>query len=141
MTKTIITFLIAAYSLLRLATTAILYYYEAMQLPVSVVVISTVCSMLMLLIAGRCYLLQLSGKNLRLALLLAAFAAGTNMVLIMLDQPGTLTTQELIVSGTVFDILAFIGCCTIKIRDTRGHTGRSPFSRVARQENKAQSEK
>lgn len=130
MTKTILTILIGLYSLARLATVAIIYYYEQMRLPFAVVVVSVVVSLLMLIIAGRCYVFRLSGKNLRFALLLGALAATANMVLVMLNQPGTLNYAELLVTGTVFDIVWFLGCCTIKIRDTRGKAGRTPFSRL-----------
>lgn len=131
MTKTILTIVITLYSLARLVFIAIAYYYNTMRLPLSVVVVSAICSALMLLIALRCYTLQLSGKNLRFALLIGALTAVINMVLITLDQPGTLSMSELVITGTVFDILLFIGSCTIKIRNTRGTGGRSPFARRA----------
>lgn len=132
MTKTIITIFIALYSLARLVAIATLYYYEAMRLPLAVVIIACVCSVLCLVIAGSCYLRRLSGKNLRLALLLCALAALVNMLLTLLAQPGTLTTTELLIAGTVFDPLLFLGACTIKIRDTKGAVGKTPFTRVAR---------
>lgn len=133
MTRTIITISIALYSLARLITVAGLYYYEQMRLPLAVVITTVVCCLLSLIIVGTCYLRRLSGKKLRFALFLGAAAACANMLLILLAQPGTLTTWELLVTGTVFDPLLFLGACTIKIRDTKGATGRTPFSRVVQQ--------
>lgn len=139
MTKTIITIFIALYSLARLVAIAALYYYEIMRLPLAAVVVAGVCSVLCLIITGSCYLRNLSGKNLRFALLLCGVAAVVNMLLTLLAQPGTLTTTELLITGTVFDPLLFLGACTIKIRDTKGAVGRTPFTRVARQHDRPQS--
>ncbi|MEG1942556.1 MAG: hypothetical protein RR049_01965 [Angelakisella sp.] len=130
MTKTIITILITLYSLTRLITVAALYYYEIMRLPLTVVITTVVCSILCLIIAASCYLRRLSGKNLRFALFINSLAACSNMLVTLLAQPGTLTTPELLLTGTIFDVLFFIGACTFKIRDTKGTLGKTPFSKV-----------
>lgn len=130
MTKTIITLIIAFYSLARLAAIGILYYLGGLTLPGPVLAITIACSLLALLIAGRCYLYHLAGANLRLALLVIALGSFVNMILLILSQPGALTNADLLISGTVFDLLFFIGSCTIKIRDSRGKRGKTPFSRA-----------
>ncbi|MEG0541913.1 MAG: hypothetical protein RR528_06265 [Angelakisella sp.] len=137
MTKTIITIFISLYSLARLITIAALYYYEIMRLPLPVIATTIICCILCLIIAGSCYLRNLSGKNLRLGLFICAAAALSNMLITLLAQPGTLTTLELLITGTIFDPLFFIGSCTIKIRDTKGALGRTPFARMAKQKGNA----
>lgn len=134
MTRTIITILMTFYAVLRLVTVGSFYYYDTMRLPTAAVVITVLCALLTLFIVGRCYLYRLTGKNLRFALFLGAMGAAVNMIIILLDQPGTLSNPELLITGTFFDVLIFLGSCTIKIRDTRGKTGRTPFSRVTSQE-------
>lgn len=134
MTKTILTAMILFYSLVRLAAIGILSYYSVLNLPVSVVIITSICCIISIVTAARCYLCRLSGKNLRAALLLGAVTATVNMLILMVAQPGNLNNYQLLVSGTVFDILLFAGSCTIKIRDTRGKLGRTPFSRAAMQD-------
>ncbi|MEG1687744.1 MAG: hypothetical protein RR022_08220 [Angelakisella sp.] len=133
MTKTIITLLITIYSLARLVSIALLFYFEKMRLPGGVLFCTVLCCLFCLFVCASCYLGRSTGNTLRLALLACSVAAMTNMVLVLTKQPGSLTTAELLVTGTLFDLLAFAGSCTLKIRDTRGLTGKSPFSRIVAQ--------
>lgn len=131
MIRTIISLLLTTYSMARLVLIVAMYYYEQMRLPLSVIIVTLCCCIAVLIIVGLTYLRQLSGRNLRFALLLTALAAGLNMVLLLVSQPGSLNDTELIVTGTMFDILFFLGACTIQIRDTKNRTDRTPFSRAA----------
>lgn len=131
MTKTILTLLVTCYALARLVSIGSLYYLNTMRLPTAVVVLTLLCSLLSLLAAFRCYIQQRTGKLLRFALFVCGATALVNMILVSLAQPGTLTNVELLITGTVFDILLFAGSCTIKIRDNRGNRFKNPFTRMA----------
>ena len=135
MTKTIVTLALMLYSLSRLITIAFYVYYDLTTLPPSVYVITVLCAGTCLVLAAVCWLRRLSGKKLRMLLLLNALCACVNMLIVYFDSTRSLTNWDMLVSGTLFDVLFFLGCCTIKLRDTVYQPGKTPYSRLGAKNN------
>ncbi len=131
MTKTMMLLMLTVYAQARLAIIALSYYYGTMRLPVPVVLLTTACALICLVIAWLCYNRKLGGATLRLAFLICAGVAMINMAVVLFAQVGSLTNWELVVTGTFFDPIFFLGSCTIPIRDSAGRKGLTPFSRAA----------
>ncbi len=136
MTKTIVTLVLMFYSLSRLLSIAYYAYYDALTLPASVYLISAVCALACLVLAALCWLRRLSGKKLRMLLLFNAVCACFNMLIVYFDTTPTLTNWDMLITGTFFDVLFFLGCCTIKLRDTAYQPGKTPYSRLGAKNNR-----
>ena len=119
MIRTFLMLAITAYSVARLVIIGSMYYLDKMILPSSVVVITIICSVVTLIITALTYVKKLSGKKLRLCLLIFAITAIINMTLTYFAQPGMLSNLNLIITGTVFDVIVFLMFCTIKIRNNK----------------------
>ena len=131
MTKTIMILMLTVYSQAKLAIIVLSYYYGTMRLPTATVILSALCSLFCLAIAWFCYNRKVGGATLRLAFLTCAVTAAINMLVVLFAQVGSLSNWELVVTGTWFDPIFFLGSCTIPIRDSAGRKGLTPFARAA----------
>ncbi len=135
MTKTILVLLLSGYSLTRVLVAAFEIYAGTLHLPYWVLGVTAVCS-LALLWAGFLFIFgRLRGGLLRQLIFLNALCALINLTGLRLFPVNDLTTADLIVTGTTFDILFFLGTLPLPIRDTarmsRAQCG--PYGRVAEQ--------
>ena len=135
MTKTIVTLALMLYSLSRLITVGFYVYHDLITLPPSVYFITVLCAGACLVLAGICWLRRLSGKKLRMLLLLNAVCACANMLIVYFDSTRVISNWDLLITGTIFDVLFFLGCCTIKLRDTVYQPGKTPYSRLGAKNN------
>ena len=113
MTKSILTIYITIYSLLRIFSIGGLYYYDMLTLPLVVILITISSCIISLIIAYVTYTKELDGKNLRLSLFLFAIISIINVALTLLHQVDILHMAELLVTGTLFDILLFLASLTL----------------------------
>lgn len=136
MTKTIVTLALMFYSLARLLSIAYYTYYDILSLPPTVYLIATACGLICLVLAAVCWLRRVSGKRLRILLFFNALCACVNMLTVYFNPTNFLTNWDLLITGTFFDVIFFLGCCTIKLRDTVYQPGRTPYSRLGAKNNR-----
>ena len=118
MTRLILTLYLTIYSFLRLFFIVGLYYYETMTLPIVVVAITAITCVIALVVTFLTFAKQLSGKTLRLPLFMFAVIAIVNVALSLIDQVEIMHVSEILVTGTLFDILLFASSLTFHIGDT-----------------------
>ncbi len=115
MAKNILTAYLAIYSILRIVAMVLLYATGNTELPISVAAVTTLaCATVMLLIVFA-RMLKLRSGNVRLSLFVFALTTPINMGLILLSQADIGSMWYLLVTGTFFDILLYLGCLTFKI--------------------------
>ena len=117
MTRLILTLYVTIYSFLRLFFIVGLYYYETMTLPVIVVAITVITCVIALIITFLTFSKQLKGKNLRLPLFLFGVIAIVNVALSLINQVEIMHMSEMLVTGTLFDVLLFLSSLTFPIGD------------------------
>lgn len=117
MTKTIITLFLALYSAARLS--AIVYYlYGGIEgLPTGVLLITFACCLVCLGTAAAHYRGRLRGRTLKSVLMLVASAAAANMLIVYLNPVNDLGYTELLITGTLFDIVLYLGVLTLRLPD------------------------
>lgn len=118
MTKTILVLLLSGYSLTRLLTMAWQVYDYSLRLPYWVLGVSGACSVALLLAGIRFFLGRLRGGTLRLLMLVEAAATFVILMGLLFFPVSNLTTADLIITGTTFDILFFLGTLSLPLRDT-----------------------
>ena len=132
MTKTIIVILLSLYSLARLITGAYQIYTETLLLPYWVLGVSGVCCLCILAAGVALCFGKLRAGTLRRVILLNALGAAVNLVGLVLFPVNGLGTMDLVVTGTLFDILFYLGTLTIRLQDSARmpQAGLTPFNRL-----------
>ncbi len=108
---------IMTYSVIRLCTIIAYLYLELSGVPEEVLYVSAGVCILAIGIAVATYANRLSGKKLRLCLLLYALGTIVNFFICSFSVLGELNIMDLFVIGTFFDIFMFILFCFVKIRN------------------------
>ena len=131
MTKNIITLLLTFYSVARLSVIAYYLYYGLEELPPAVLLITSACCLVCLGAALAQYRGRLRGSTLRNVLMLVAAAAAANMLIVYLNPAASVTNTDILVTGSFFDIVFYLGTLTIPLPDAREPDRESPFARAA----------
>ncbi len=131
MTKTIVTLGLMFYSLARLLSIAYYTFHDMLTLPAAVYLITTACALICMALSAIFWMRRLSGKKLRMLLLFNAVCACINMLQVYFSPTiRSLSGWDMLITGTLFDVVFFLGCCTIKLRDTAYQPGRTPYARL-----------
>lgn len=125
MTKSIITLLLTFYSVARLSAIAYYLYYGIEGLPPWVLLITSACCLVCLGAAVAHYRGRLRGATLRSVLMLVAAGASANMLILYLNPINNLGNTELLITGTLFDVVFYLGAVTLRMPD--GPPRQSPF--------------
>lgn len=126
MTKTIITLLLTFYSVARLSAIVYYLYYDIEKLPAGVLLITFACCLVCLGSAAAHYMGRLRGSILHSVLMLVAAAAVANMLILYLNPVNDLGNTELLITGTLFDVVFYLGALTLRLPDTPAHRSRFP---------------
>ena len=131
MTRTLIALFLGLYSVARLTAIGIYLFLGLYRLPMTTAAVTAAVSLISLLTALFClFRREVNGNLLRVPLFLGAAGATANIVMLYCLQIGVLSNLELLMTGTILDPILFLGSCTLRIRDSRGLPGRSPFARA-----------
>lgn len=117
MTKTIITLFLAFYSAARLSAIVYYLYYGIEGLPTGVLLITFACCLVCLGTAAAHYKGRLRGRILKSVLMLVAAAALSNMLMVYLNPVNDLGNTELLITGTLFDVVVYLGVLTLRLPD------------------------
>lgn len=121
MTKTIITLLLTFYSVARISAIAYYLYYDVEGLPTGVLLITSACCLVCLGTAVAHYKGRLRGRTLNSVLMLVAAAALSNMLIVYLNPVNNLGYTELLITGTLFDVVFYLGVLTLRLPDGEPH--------------------
>lgn len=135
MTKTLVTLVVVFYSVARLLAIIYYFYYDLVTLSMKIYTISGGCAGVCLVAAIIFWFYRISEKRLRGLLLFNTLCTCINIGILLLNPAYDLTKWDLLITGTVFDIIFFIGCCSIPLRDTIYQTGQTPYSRLGAKNN------
>ena len=132
MTKTIIVIFLSAYSLVRLIVGAYQIYAESLLLPYWVLGVSGACCLCILAAAVALCFGKLRSGTLRRVILLNALGAAVNLAGLLLFPVNGLGTADLLITGTLFDILFYLGTLTVRLQDSARNprAGLTPFNRL-----------
>ena len=117
MTKSIITILLTFYSAARLSAIAYHLYYGLERLPLGVLLITSACCLVCFGAAVAHYRGQLRGRTLHSVLMLVAAAALANMLILYLNPVNNLGNTQLLITGTLFDVVFYLGVLTLPLPD------------------------
>lgn len=117
MTKSIITLLLTFYSAARISAIGYHIYYKLDRLPTGVLLITSACCLVCFGAAVASYRGNLRGKTLKSVLMLVAAAAAANMLMIYLNPVNDLRNLDLLITGTLLDIVFYLGVLTLRLPD------------------------
>lgn len=129
MTKSILTLFLIFYSAARVSAIAYQLYYQVDKLPSGVLLITSACCLVCFGAGVAHYRGHLRGRTLKSVLMLVAAAATANMLIVYLNPVNNLGNTDLLITGTLFDIVLYLGVLTLRIPDSptpgAGHPARS----------------
>ena len=117
MTKSIITLLLTFYSVARISAIAYYLYYDIQGLPTWVLLITSACCLVCFGAAVAHYRGRLRGRTLHSVLMLVAARALANMLILFLNPVNDLGNTELLITGTLFDVVFYLGALTLRLPD------------------------
>ncbi len=117
MTKSIITILLTFYSAARVSAIAYHLYYGLERLPMGVLLIACACCLVSFGTGVAHYKGRLRGKTLKSVLMLIAVGALANMLIIYLNPVNHLENMDLLITGSFFDVVFYLGALTLRIPD------------------------
>ena len=117
MTKSIITILLTFYSAARVSAIAYHLYYGLERLPMGVLLITCACCLVSFGTGVAHYKGRLRGKTLKSVLMLIAVGALANMLIIYLNPVNHLENMDLLITGSFFDVVFYLGALTLRIPD------------------------
>lgn len=121
MTKTIITLYLAIYSAARISAILYYLYYDVEGLPTGVLLITFACCLVCLGTAVAHCRGRLRGATLKSVLMLVAAGAVANMLTVYLNPVNDLGGTELLITGTLFDVVFYLGVLTLRLPDSPVH--------------------
>jgi hypothetical protein len=134
MTKTIITLLLTFYSVARISVIAYYLYYGVEALPFAVLLITSACCLVCFGAAVAQYRGRLRGSTLHSVLMLVAAAALANMLILYLNPVNSITNVDLLVTGTFFDVVFYLGTLTLHFPDAPMEKRENPFVKAGSRE-------
>ena len=134
MTKNIITLLLTFYSVARISVIAYYLYYGVDALPTAVLLITSACCLVCFGAAMAQYRGRLRGSTLHSVLMLVAAAAAANMLIVYLNPVNSISNTDLLVTGTLFDIVFYLGTLTLPFPDAPKREQESPFAKAGSRE-------
>lgn len=117
MTKSIITLILAFYSAAWISAIGYYLYYQVAKLPVGVLLITTACCSVCFGAAVAHYRGRLTGRTLKSVLMLVAAAALANMMILYINPVNDLADIDLLITGTILDIVFYLGVLTLRLPD------------------------
>ena len=123
MTKSIITLILTFYSAARVSAIAYYLYYQIEKLPMGVLLITSACCLGCFGAAVAHYKGRLMGKTLKSVLMLVAAAALANMLILFLNPVNDLANLDLLITGTLLDIVFYLGVLSLRLPDSSSERG------------------
>lgn len=117
MTKSIITLILALYSAARVSAIGYYLYYQVEKLPLGVLLITSACCLVCFGAAAAHYKGRLTGGTLKSVLMLVAAAAAANMLILYLNPVNDLEDIDLLITGTLLDLVFYLGVMTLRLPD------------------------
>ena len=123
MTKSIITLILTFYSAARVSAIAYYLYYQIEKLPMGVLLITSACCLVCFGAAVAHYKGRLMGKTLKSVLMLVAAAALANMLILFLNPVNDLANLDLLITGTLLDVVFYLGVLSLRLPDSSSERG------------------
>ena len=120
MTKSIITLILTFYSAARVSAIAYYLYYQIEKLPMGVLLITSACCLVCFGAAEAHYKGRLVGKTLKSVLMQESAA---NMLILFLNPVNDLADLDLLITGTLLDIVFYLGVLTLRLPDSPSTKG------------------